>query len=159
MKKKLYIGDAGSKNPGLTALFRIALWNVVENDVSGDSDLIKDIGFDERGIFVVPEADRPEAMTALLDAIANFIPDCVTGISRNAEEAGEDPDAYLESVVNGGDEESGLYPVDGANYERGDEKLLISMIVNRKRLTEAEALDVLRRIGYRVIEMKSKSSR
>ena len=153
MKKKIYIGDAGYKNPGLTALFRLALWNVVENDLSGDADLIRDVGYDENGIFVVPEADRPEAMSSLLDTIANFIPDCVSGLLRNAKEEGEDPESYLEAVVNGGDEESGLIPVNAANYRNGDEKRLIDML--KKRVALSEALELLDRNGFRVIKTKS----
>ena len=143
MKSKFYIGDAGPKNPGLTALLRLALWNVVENDLSGDADLIRSVEFDSDGIYLVPEGDRRDVLDRLIVTLRDFVPDCVEGLERNAAEAGSDPGEYVESIVNGGDEESGLFPVDGANFKLGDEDQLVQLLDSVDRSILEESLAVL----------------
>ncbi len=164
---KFYIGNGGAKNPGLVALIRLVIWNIVENDhLNVSTDYVKDVDSDGEGIYIeldpkgkfepaIPEHLLPTVLKQLTKKLAKEIPSCIDGIMKNAQSEGEDPKSYLESIVNGGDEESGLFPVDNANYELGDEKLAAELLEKAMGMDLAESLDILLRSGVRVVKTKS----
>ena len=166
---KFYIGDAGrAKNPGIAALIRLVIWNIEENDSdSASTDYVEDVDCDSRGIYIeldprgkfepeIPESLLPRVFEQLTKKIAEKIPTCIEGIMKSAESEGdEDPRAYLEGIVNGGDEESGLFPVEGAEYELGDEKLAMEILQKASWTRLSEALDLLRRSGIKTVKTKS----
>lgn len=164
---KFYIGNGGAKSPGLVALIRLVIWNIVENDhLNVATDYVKDVDYDGNGIYIeldpkgkfepeIPERLLPTVLKQLTKKLARETTSCIDGIMKTAESEGEDPKSYLESIVNGGDEESGLFPVDNANYELGDEKLAVELLEKAIGMDLAESLDILLRSGIRVVKTKS----
>lgn len=166
---KFYIGDAGAKSPGIAALIRLVIWNIEENEQLYQlTGYVKDVDCDGRGIYIeldhrgslepeIPEKLLPTVFKQLTKKIARQIPSCVEGIMKSADEEGfEDPRSYLEGIVNGGDEESGLFPVENSNYELGDEKTAVDLLNRAAEMRLSEALDVLRRSGLKTVKTNSR---
>lgn len=159
MKRKIYIGNAGSKNPGLTSLLRLALWNLDENDESWDLyDTVTNAVYNRDGIsLVVEDVDSDEELERLkrkvIRKLLSEIPKDVKGLLRNGGEFDDDPVVGMESIVNYGDDDGGFIAAPRSNYKLGDEKILINLLKDLRdgssesRMTIKEAKEILESSG------------
>lgn len=136
MKKMVYIGNAGSKNPGITCLLRCAIFNLEENSDWEGIDYVKNASFNEDGISIEidqngwdePMSDEEFAKLPvdLIEHLIKEIPEDISGIMRNSEFSTEEEKiADMEDIINNSEETT----VDGGgNFKYGDEEIALRLL-------------------------------
>lgn len=140
MNKNVYIGDAGSKNPGITCLLRCAIFNLEENSDWEGIDYVKNASFNEDGISIEidqngwdePMSDEEFAKLPvdLIEHLIKEIPADISGIMRNSEFSTEEEKiADMEDIINNSEETT----VDGGgNFKYGDEEIALRLLRRAK---------------------------
>lgn len=136
MNKMIYIGNAGSKNPGITCLLRCAIFNLEENSDWEGTDYVKSVQFDDDGISIEIDQDgwdepmSDEEFTKLpvdlIDHIIDEIPEDIAGLMRNSDlPTEEERIADMEDIINNSEETT----VDGGgNFKYGDEEIALRLL-------------------------------
>lgn len=140
MNNMVYIGDAGTMNPGITCLLRCAIFNLEENSDWEGIDYVKNAWFDEDGISIEidqegwdkPMSDEEFAKLPvdLINQIIREIPKDISGILRNSDKPTEEEKIEeLEDIINNSEETT----VDGGgNFEYGDEEIALRLLRQAK---------------------------
>lgn len=140
MNNMVYIGSAGSKNPGITCLIRCAIFNLEENSSWEGIDYVKNAWFDEDGISVEIDQDGwdekmsdeefAELPVDLINQLIREIPKDISGIMRNSDKPTEEEKIEeLEDIINNSEETT---VKGGGNFEYGDEKIALRLLRQAK---------------------------
>jgi len=150
MNNMVYIGNAGSKNPGITCLLRCAIFNLEENSDWEGIDYVKNAWFDEDGISVEIDQegwDKPmsddefaELPVDLINQLIREIPKVISGIMINSDQqTEEDKIADLEDIINNSEETT---VKGGGNFEYGDEKIALRLLRQAKARYSAKGTEL-----------------
>ena len=149
MSQMVYIGNAGSKNPGITCLLRCAIFNLEENSDWEGIDYVKNALFDEDGIYVEIDQDgwdKPlsdeefaELPVDLIDRLIREIPEDLAGFMRNSDlPTEEEKIADMEDIINNSEETT----VDGGgNFKYGDENIALRLLRQAKARYSAKGTE------------------
>jgi hypothetical protein len=150
MNNMVYIGNAGSKNPGITCLLRCAIFNLEENSDWEGIDYVKNAWFDNDGISVEIDQDgwdKPlsdeefaELPVDLIDRLIREIPEDLAGFMRNSDLSTEEEKiAEMEDIINNSEETT----VDGGgNFKYGDEEIALRLLRQAKARYSANGTEL-----------------
>lgn len=150
MNNMVYIGNAGSKNPGITCLLRCAIFNLEENSGWEGTDYVKSAWFDNDGISIEIDQDGwDEPMTdeefaklpvELIDRIIDEIPKDIAGFMRNSDLPTEEEKIEdMEDIINNSEETT----VDGGgNFKYGDEEIALRLLRQAKARYSANGTEL-----------------
>ena len=155
MNNMVYIGNAGSKNPGITCLLRCAIFNLEENSDWEGIDYVKNAWFDDDGISVEIDQegwDKPMSNEEfaglpvdLINQLIREIPKVISGIMINSDQTTEeDKIADLEDIINNSEETT---VKGGGNFKYGDEKIALRLLREAKGRYSAKGPDESMKFG------------